>query len=179
MTNDCCLHSEEYYHPPLWLVLQIPSSSPGAPGYEDQLRETLQDVDTANAFLWKYSEKRMRVHASLEDYKDTVMNPSWQLFLNRVEEIVQSPFGYNFMLGREADISGDLSNWRSGKREVTSKSFPAPGGNPNTAYVEDMSQQTETTAEHMSPDDLESAQNMQQPMDAFIDRFGVLFLEVF
>lgn len=175
--NDCACTSVWKYHPAFWDVLNA---------YQEGTTKLLvSDIRLffqipgytflADRFIWKYSDRRMKPKASINEnneYPDIV----WDAFIDNMNVVKQLYFPrIQTLMDAENE---NITAWMASQREVTAKQYPSPNGAPETAYVISMQTQTEVDNAHMSPDDMERAARYQSAFDAYLDQFGDLFLGV-
>lgn len=177
MANNCDYESEFDYHPPLWKVLDATAEG-GSTALLSQFMNffTLSNYSSlGERALWKYGERRMRIHAKINEDNE-YPDPAWDRFMDNMNVIKQLYFPrIQSLMDSENE---NLSEWLASKREVTAKQYPAPNGDPDTAYVTGMQTQVESDNAHMSPDDMERMARYQSAFDSYLDQFGSLFLGV-
>lgn len=173
MSNDCYI-SEWDYHPTLEQVIATNTAQ-----YMGDLGGALADNTSYDRmlypFLWKYADRRMRVHAAIDE-SGVYPAEAWTAFINQVQYIAYEQ--YPLLTQNEADRPALLNDWTNGARKLTNKQYAAPNGTPSTAYVEAMQTQEEDNADHKSPDDIERRESMRSARDLYLDHFSGLFLGV-
>lgn len=175
--NDVCYESGRAYHPPLRRVLDTKAVS--STFAELLLTHLKSDVNLYSSFIWKYGERLMRYPAKIGE-DGTYPSDARIEFLQQIDVIVDDPIvGYAAYIAAETDWAKNITDWKNNTVRQTDREFDSPKGDESTAYLMGHQVHEQMSSARVSPDELAESLTMRSPLQAFLERFGGLFLEVF